>query len=210
MERKALFTYLTQLETSSSRAFTVLALHPQRQEETFAYISLYEYLHCRARVGVLKPRPVATPSVKEAFLVPMPAQDRVPGWLRLPNGAGPLLKDDHDKFLVVLIGGKLMSPPPPLLAAQPRPTGIWLGGAAQQSDAAPSAVPEVSVPAAAAPPPAQPAPAPPIAAAAHLPVPAAAPMSVPPLAAPAIDPASSAQALLQSLMANLRSTASVA
>ncbi|KAL4712637.1 hypothetical protein ACJJTC_007934 [Scirpophaga incertulas] len=78
--------YITKMKRASNKDIVILKLQAANDEEKMQYIALYSYLSSRNRLGVVKVS--STTSVKDFYIVPLPANTAVPAVLLPFDGPG--------------------------------------------------------------------------------------------------------------------------
>ncbi|XP_072940862.1 uncharacterized protein pps isoform X2 [Epargyreus clarus] len=96
---ETVWDYINKMRRASNKDIVVLRLQAANDEEMMQYIALYSYLSSRNRLGVVKVTNTAT--VKDFYIVPLPANTALPAVL-LPFD-GPGLGDVKTHLLVAII-----------------------------------------------------------------------------------------------------------
>ncbi|XP_050342357.1 death-inducer obliterator 1 isoform X3 [Nymphalis io] len=78
--------YISKMKRASNKDIVILKLQAANDEEKMQYIALYSYLSSRNRLGVVKVSNTAT--VKDFYIVPIPANTSLPPVLLPLNGPG--------------------------------------------------------------------------------------------------------------------------
>ncbi|XP_063822879.1 death-inducer obliterator 1 isoform X1 [Ostrinia nubilalis] len=91
--------YIGKMKRASNKDIVVLRLQAANDEEKMQYIALYSYLSSRNRLGVVKVS--NTTSVKDFYIVPLPANTALPAVL-LPLD-GPGLGDAKTHLLIAIV-----------------------------------------------------------------------------------------------------------